>query len=113
MELRDTNPPGRVTQKYETEGGTSVRDEWRDEWKMIHETMNGNGIFQFQPLIVWGVLQISCISVGGVLTDNTFSLTAPTDLKECCPSEYPSVQLPQIQSLMERRRERASLSLIN
>ncbi len=39
MELRDTNPPGTVTQKYETEGGMSVKDEWLDEWKLMYETM--------------------------------------------------------------------------
>lgn len=31
-------PPGTVTQKYETEGGTSVKDEWLDEWKSACET---------------------------------------------------------------------------
>lgn len=40
MELRDTNPLGTVTQKYETEGGMSVKDEWLDEWKLMHETMS-------------------------------------------------------------------------
>lgn len=39
MELQGTNPPGTVTQKYETEAGMSVKDEWLDEWKLIYETM--------------------------------------------------------------------------
>lgn len=39
MELRDTKPLGTVTQKYETEGGMSVKDEWLDEWKLMYETI--------------------------------------------------------------------------
>lgn len=35
--LLDTNPLGTVTQKYETERGMSVKDEWLNEWRMMYQ----------------------------------------------------------------------------
>lgn len=40
MELLDTNPLGTVRQKYETQGGMSVKDEWLDEWTLMYETLS-------------------------------------------------------------------------
>lgn len=82
MELRDTNPLGTVTQKYETQGGMSVKDEWLDEWKLMYETT-------WKATASCHFCLSSCVTHNSnfmyliVLIDNTFSLREEGIKKEC------------------------------
>ena len=90
MELQDTNPLGTVTQKYETEAEKTAKDEWLDEWKLIHETIRK----ATESHCAWCMTRVSCPSVSIVLIDNTFTFK-----KECPWTCFPvfslSFQVPQ------------------
>lgn len=97
MELRDTNPLGTVTQKYETQGGMSVKDEWLDERKLMYETT-------WKATASCHFCLSSCMTHNSnfmyliVLIDNTFSLREEGVKKEChwtLRFPFPGWQVPQ------------------